>query len=98
MKQIDWDAIAKDVEQQVLTLAEEIFKEYASAATADAETFMESSKESLAKWSRLLISEDIDEGEFQSLAVKGQLDVAELHAMKQAGLARSALTHLLTAL
>ena len=84
---IDWNQIVKDVEAQVLALAEEIFEQYAKEATADAKTFLVSSKDKLERWSRLLVNGELDKDEYQSL-VKGQLDVAELHALKQAGLAQ----------
>ena len=87
MKTIDWNAIVKDVEAQVIALAEEILKGYVGQAKLDAANFLQNSKVSLQKWATMLATGMIDKDEFQSL-VKGQLDVAELHALKQAGLAK----------
>ena len=84
---IDWNAIAKDVEAQVIALAEQILKEYAREATADARTFLVNSKDRLTNWSVLLANSKIDQDEYQML-VRSQLDLAELHALKQTGLAQ----------
>jgi hypothetical protein len=87
MKSIDWSAITKDIERQVLDLAREIVGKYVDEASNDIKTFLENSKDSLERWSNLLAKGDLDRDEFQFL-LKGQLDVAELHALKQAGLAK----------
>ena len=84
---IDWNQIVKDVEAQVLALAEEILKEYAREAKLDVANFLENSKVRLIKWGTMTSTGELDKDEFQSL-VKGQLDVAELHALKQTGLAQ----------
>jgi len=84
---IDWNAIVKDVEAQVLALAEEILKEYAREAKLDVVNFLENSKQRLIKWGTMTATGELDKDEFQSL-VRGQLDLAELHALKQTGLAQ----------
>lgn len=48
--------------------------------------WLEKSKSDLQRWVEELAREEIDRDEFQSL-VEGQLDVAEMQALKQAGLA-----------
>ncbi len=83
---INWNAILKDVEKQVAALAEKILKDYEKEAILDAKNFLENSKSSLVRWVSKLQKGEIDQDEFKSL-VRGQLDVAELHAMKRAGLA-----------
>jgi len=87
MKAINWSAITQDVERQVLDLAREIVGKYVDEASGDVKAFLENSKDSLERWSILLAKGDLDSDEFQFL-VQGQLDVAELHALKQAGLAK----------
>lgn len=87
MKQIDWTAITKDVERQVLDLAKEILGKYLNEVSHDVKGFLEDSRISLERWSMMLAQGEINKDEFQFL-VKGQLDVAELHALKQAGLAK----------
>jgi hypothetical protein len=87
MKVIDWSAITKDIERQVLDLAKEILGKYVSEASGDVKAFLTNSKDSLERWSMMLAKGDLDTDEFQFL-IKGQLDVAELHALKQAGLAK----------
>jgi len=82
---IDWNQIVKDVEAQVLALAEKIFEEYSKEASLDAKNFLENSADKLKRWTTMVASAIIDKEEFQSL-VKGQLDVAEFHALKQTGL------------
>ena len=82
---IDWNQILKDIEAQVLQLAEDIFKEYAKEASDDAKAFLENSADRLKRWSTMVVSGILDKDEFQSL-VKGQLDLAEFHALKQTGM------------
>jgi hypothetical protein len=86
MTNIDIGPILKSVEDQSKALAEKLFKQYTHQAVSDARDFLEKSKEDLKGWVEELARGDIDKDEFESL-VKGQADVAEMHALKQAGLA-----------
>jgi len=80
------DTILKSVEDQSKALAEKLFKQYTHQAVSDVRDFLQKSKDALRRWVEDLDRGDIDKEEFESL-VKGQADVAEMRALKQAGLA-----------
>jgi len=86
MANIDVGSILKLVENQSKALAEKLFKQYTHQAVSDVKDFLERSKDDLKRWIEGLARGDMDKDEFQSL-VKGQGDVAEMRALKQAGLA-----------
>ena len=80
------DTILKSVEDQSKALAEKLFKQYTHQAVSDVRDFLEKSKDDLKRWGEDLVRGDLDKDEFESL-IKGQADVAEMRALKQAGLA-----------
>ncbi len=86
MANIDIGSIVRSVEDQSKALAEKLFKQYTHQAVSDVKDFLEGSKNDLKRWVEELARGDMDKDEFQSL-VKGQADVAEMRALKQAGLA-----------
>ena len=86
MANIDIGSIFKSVEDQSKALAEKLFKQYTHQALIDVRDFLEKSKDALRRWVEDLDRGDIDKDEFESL-IKGQADVAEMRALKQAGLA-----------
>ena len=86
MANIDIGSIFKSVEDQSKVLAEKLFKQYTHQALSDVRDFLEKSKDALRRWLEDLDRGDIDKDEFESL-IKGQADVAEMRALKQAGLA-----------
>jgi hypothetical protein len=86
MANIDIGNILKSVEDQSKVLAEKLFKQYTHQALSDVRDFLEKSKDALRRWVEDLDRGDLDKDEFKSL-IKGQADVAEMRALKQAGLA-----------
>jgi hypothetical protein len=80
------DNILRSVEEQSRSLARKLFKQYAREALADVRDFLRGSEVDLARWASELARGEIDKDEFRDL-VRGQLDVAEMGALKQAGLA-----------
>ena len=86
MANIDIGSIVRSVEDQSKALAEKLFKQYTHQTISDVKDFLERSKDDLKRWIEGLARGDMDKDEFQSL-VKGQADVAEMRALKQAGLA-----------
>jgi DNA repair ATPase RecN len=86
MAKIDLGKIFESVQAQAKALAQELFKQYARQATSDAKDFLQKSKDDLKRWIEELARGEMDKNEFESL-VKGRADVAEMHALKQAGLA-----------
>ena len=86
MANIDIGGILKSVEDQSKALAEKLFKQYTHQAVSDVRDFLQKSAVNLKRWVEELARGDLDKDEFVSL-VKGQADVAEMRALKQAGLA-----------
>ena len=86
MANIDVGSILKLVENQSKALAEKLFKQYTHQAIGDVRDFLQKSAGSLKRWVEELARHEMDKQEFVSL-VKGQADLAEMRALKQAGLA-----------
>ena|SRR5947209_15894207 len=86
MADIDIGDILKSVENQAKTLAEKMFKRYTQQAVSDVKDFIQKSRDDLQRWIEELARGEMDKDEFESL-IKGQADVAEMRALKQAGLA-----------
>lgn len=81
------DNILKSIEKQSKSLAEKLFKQYTQQALKDVEAFLRKSRADLERWVHELARREIDNDEFKSL-VQGQLDVAEMRALKETGLAQ----------
>src|SRR6266436_1199511 len=86
MANIDVGSILKLVENQSKALAEKLFRQYTHQAVSDVRDFLQKSTLNLKRWVEELARGEMDKDEFESL-VKGQADVAEMRALKQAGLA-----------
>lgn len=86
MANIDINGLLRSVEEQTKALAQKQFKQYTQQAVGDVKDLLEKSKNDLKRWVEELARGEMDKDEFQSL-VQGQLDVAEMRALKQAGLA-----------
>jgi DNA repair ATPase RecN len=86
MANIDIGSILKGIEDQSKALAERLFKQYTNRAMNDVRDFLQKCKDDLQRWIEELARGEIKKDEFEDL-VKGQADLAEMHALKQAGLA-----------
>ena len=86
MANIDIGSVFKSIEDQSKALAEKLFKQYTNQALNDVKDFLQKSKGDLKRWVEEAARGEIDKDELESL-VKGQLDVTEMRALKQAGLA-----------
>src|SRR5258708_35247262 len=84
---VNIDNVLKSIEKQSKSLAEKLFKQYTQQAFTDIRDFLRKSKADLERWIQELDRGQIDKDEFKSI-VQRQLDVAEIRALKQAGLAR----------
>ena len=84
---VNVDNILKSIEEQSRRLVEKLFKQYLQEAVVDVRDFLQRSTVNLERWAQELAHRSIDKAEFKSL-VRGQLDVAEMRALKQAGLAQ----------
>jgi hypothetical protein len=84
---VNIDNVLKSIEEQSKSLAEKLFKQYTQQAFTDIRDFLRKSKADLERWIQELDCGQIGKDEFKSV-VQGQLDFAEMRALKQAGLAR----------
>jgi hypothetical protein len=84
---VNIDNILKSIEEQTRSLAEKLLRQYLQEALTDVRDFLGKSKADLERSAQELARREIDKDEFKSL-VQGQLDVAEMRALKQAGLAQ----------
>jgi hypothetical protein len=81
------DAILKDIETQSEALAKKLFQQFTRQAAADTQDFLAKSRADLERWTSELAREEIDQDDLASL-VRGEKDLAEMRALKQAGLAQ----------
>jgi hypothetical protein len=79
------------------SLAKDTLDAYAKQATADGQAFVDTQKANLNKWTKQLVSGELSKADFTDL-VQGIQDLAELVALKQAGLAAAKLDAFRTSL
>lgn len=84
---VSFDDIFKTLKKQVEDLARLVVKNYVKEAVKDGRKFLEETKESLQRWTLLLIDKKITTQDFEWL-VMSQQDLAQMIALKQAGLAQ----------
>jgi len=82
----DVDAFLDALQEEVVQLAEDHFDEFRDQAVQDGTAFLDRTKEDLQHWAQLLQEGRLTQSEMASL-VRGQKDLAEMTALKQAGLA-----------
>ena len=78
-------------------LAKQTLDAYSKQATADGQAFVDTQKANLDKWTKELVDGELSKADFTDL-VKGIQDLAELVALKQAGLAAARLDGFRTSL
>ena len=83
----DTDAILESIEAQSKTLAEKLFAQFSKQAVADAKDFLTTSRGDIERWKGELARGEIDEDDLASL-IRADKDLAEMRALKQAGLAQ----------
>lgn len=86
MPDFEFDVLLDALKDEVVSLAKTHLDEVRDAAVQDGKQFLETSKEDLKRWTRLMHQGKLSEDEFRSL-VEGKKDLAEMKALKQAGLA-----------
>ena len=82
-----FDDFIEAVEEGVKELAKKTLKGFKDEATSDVKAFLEASQDDLKRWTKLLADGELSQDDFEWL-VLGRKDVAELYALKQAGLAQ----------
>lgn len=78
-----WESLKKGLEE----IIKKNWKEFKDIAEKDGKVFLDKTKEDLKRWTKLLAQEDLTKDDFEFL-VAGKKDLAELEALKQAGLAQ----------
>lgn len=82
----DFTSLLTAIKDGVATLAVETLQEHRKAAMADAEEFLRRTQGDLERWARDLATGSLTPADFEFL-VNAKKDLAEMEALKQAGLA-----------
>ncbi len=83
---INFDQFFDTLKTGVVDIAKTEAADFLQQATDDGKKFLDDSKDKIIKWTKMLADEQLDKDEFASL-VRGQKDLAEMVALKQAGMA-----------
>ncbi len=82
----NFETFLDTLNDDIVQLAETHFDDLRDQAVQDGTTFLEQTEDDLKRWTRLLEEEKLTRAEVASL-VRGRRDLAEMEALKQAGLA-----------
>lgn len=83
---INFDQFFETIKTGAVDIAKAEAADFVQQATDDGKQFLDDSKDKLIKWVKMLNDGDLDKAEFESL-VRGQKDLAQMVALKQAGMA-----------
>jgi hypothetical protein len=81
----DFDDFLENLKKGLEELAKKNWAEFREAAEKDGKAFVEKTKEDLRRWTKLLAQGDLSKDDFEFL-VAGKKDLAEMEALRQAGL------------
>jgi hypothetical protein len=81
------NAILKSIEDQSKALAQRLFRQFTQQAITDTKDFLDKTRSDIERWAGEFARKEIDEDDVGSL-LRGQKDLAEMRALKQAGLAQ----------
>lgn len=82
-----FDDFFDELLDQLALLAQSRWKEFQQAALVDARTFANKARKDLEGWTRKLADGELSPADFEWLVI-GKKDLAEMEALKQAGLAQ----------
>lgn len=82
----DFNDFLESLKKGLEELIQKNWKEFKDAAEKDGKVFFDKTKEDLKRWTKLLAQGNLSKDDFEWL-VAGKKDLAELEALKQAGLA-----------
>jgi len=82
----DFDDFWGSLEKGLEDLAKKNWKEFGEAAEKDGNAFFDKTRTDSQRWTKLLAQGDLSQDDFEWL-VAGKKDLAEMEALKQAGLA-----------
>ena len=94
---IKFDEFFKELGKELVEFAEYSWRKYRDAAIKDGKVFLEKSKADLERWIKLLASGALTQDDFEWL-IAGKKDLAEMYALKQAGLTKVALDRFINGL
>jgi argininosuccinate lyase len=89
MPTFDTNSFVNAVLTDAKNLAATLFKNYAEQAEADTRAFLQASQDTIAQAASLYQQDQIDKDELEDL-INDQKVLAEMHALKNAGLASAA--------
>jgi hypothetical protein len=81
-----FDEFIEKIEKGLMQLAQTSLKEFKNAVTSDAKDFLNENKADLQTWTKQLAAGELSEEDFGDL-VLGRKDIAEMDALKKAGVA-----------
>ena len=84
--EINFDDLFQQLKDGITGLAKSTVKKYVNEAKDDGKSLLESMKDKLQRWTKLLINGDLTTSDFEWL-VNSQKDLVQMTALKQAGLA-----------
>jgi len=84
---MDTKNLLKEIEKEIVTEAKLTFLKNGKEAVKDSRAFLAAIEEDLKRWSLQLAEGSLSQDGFISL-VKGDKDLAEMHALKQKGISR----------
>jgi uncharacterized protein YecA (UPF0149 family) len=82
---LDFEKFLQSLKDQILQLAKDTVKENWQAAVQDGQNIVDKNEAKLQKWLTMLNNGDLDQEEFTFLC-GGLKDLAEMEALRQAGL------------
>ena len=82
----DFNQLLSALKDGVARLAAQSLQDFRKAAVKDADAFLEKTRADLSRWAGELEAGTLTQDDFEFL-VKGKQDLAEMQALKQAGLA-----------
>jgi len=83
----DFNDFLESLKKGLEEIIKKNWKEFKDTAEKDGKAFFDKTKEDLKRWTKLLAQGDLTKDDFEFL-VAGKKDLAELEALKQAGLAQ----------
>lgn len=89
MPSFDTDAAVTATLAKSKELAATLFKKFIKQATDDTDAFLKSARAGIERAGLLYAAKRIDKDDFEDL-ILGKKDLAEMHALKQTGLAHAA--------
>ena len=81
----DFNDFLESLKKGLEEIIKKNWEEFKDAAEKDGKAFLDKTKEDMKRWTKLLAQGDLTKDDFEFL-VAGKKDLAELEALKQAGL------------